>query len=562
MPRLPISPLDPQQIRLMAAGEVLDSLGSVLRELIANALDAGSKRIEVDVDPELWQVRVSDDGLGIPGKDLALAAGAHTSSKLNLAQSLGFRGEALHSMAQLGSLVICSWAQGDPHGWRAAYDSQGSLASLDPVAMSRGTVVMVSDLFAGWPLRREAGPTGSSLVRKLQAVVVDAALLVPGAIWGLTVAGRERLRLAAVEQVQQRIPQLLPRIHSDDLRSGSVEGGWHLVVGLPDRCHRPRPDWVKIAVNGRVVQVPELEQTVQAAFQHTLPRHRHPLCVAHLQLDPQQVDWNRDPGKTTLYLQNLEEHQASLLAGIQAVLKETGSASKRVMGWFRAQEERQSYQVPASLPGLKVLAQLQQTYILVEHASGLWLIEQHVAHERVRYEQLCRQWQIVDLPQAVLLADLSHEQVQRLVSLGLDPEPFGDNRWRVQRIPAFGLEDADRWGELLQALSTCVDLDAARILTACRTAIRNGIPLPHASMQALVQAWAQTANPHTCPHGRPICLQLNEVDLARFFRRSWSICAQGVGDPGRLGDLLGQEIRGRDWASKNLGSTDSKDPPS
>ncbi len=570
----------------MAAGEVIDSLGSVVRELVDNALDAQATRITIAVDPERWQVRVSDDGIGIPQRDLPSAALAHTTSKDPHLGSLGFRGEALHSMARLGSLHLQTWAQGDPHGWQAVYDREGTMQTLQPVALSRGTVVTLADLFANWPSRRETAMSGSRLIKSLAQIVGDAALIHPSVTWLLTVAGKEILRLATVPTMHARIPQLLRQVHLRDLRSGGEGNGlshppqdpaWQLVLGLPDRCHRPRPDWIKIAVNGRVVQVPEVMQIIQSAFHPLLPRHRHPVCVAHLWVPPDQVDWNRDPAKSELFVKNLEQHQASLEVAIRALLASTtGIPSSRAQGWIRASEQNQSYQTvsPPSFASLQVLAQLQNTYILAEHATGLWLIEQHVAHERVRYEQLCQSWRVVDLPQAVLLDNLSAEQVERLETLKLEPEPFGEGVWRVQKLPELfvdagllvdgevnpdihspegepkqGSPGIPAWSEDLQALSRCDGLDAARITTACRTAIRNGIPLDRSQMQALVNAWANTAHPHTCPHGRPICLQLNEVDLARFFRRHWSICDQGTkGSLGsspdlKLGNLFAREIR-------------------
>ncbi len=564
----------------MAAGEVIDSLGSVVRELLENALDAQACRITIEVDPERWQVRVRDDGIGIPHSDLAQVALSHTTSKWGLSgsvgfqvrgsQLLGFRGEALHSMARLGSLHLQTWAASDPHGWQADYDHEGTLVSCQPAALSRGTVVVVSELFETWPSRRATSPIRSRLSKALQQVVSDAALIYPRITWQLMVAGREILRLAPVPDSHHRMAQLLRQVHLGDFRVGSYDG-WDLVIGLPDRCHRPRPDWIKFAVNGRVVNVPDLLPTLQSAFYAMLPRHRYPLCLAHLHISTDQVDWNRDPAKSELFLHHLEQHQTSLNQGIRQLLASpTEIPASRAQTWMRqvatglnrASENKQSYN-PGSpslnpLAPLRVLAQLQNTYILAEYPTGLWLIEQHVAHERVRYQQLCQAWQVVNLPQAVLLENLSPDQVDRLTALGLDPEPFGETTWRIQKLPAVFLSDLTKaettgsptqWAEDLRALSHCDSLDAARIATACRTAIRNGIPLSQAQMQTLVESWAKTDQPHTCPHGRPIYLQLNEKDLARFFRRHWSICDSGSRGlaPGdlKLGDRFAQEIQSR-----------------
>jgi DNA mismatch repair protein MutL len=161
-------------------------------------------------------------------------------------------------------------------------------------------------------------------------------------------------------------------------------------------------------------------------------------------------------------------------------------------------------------------------YILAEHPSGMWLIEQHIAHERVLYEQLWDCWQVVPLESPLVLGQLSTAQLDQLQRLGIEVEPFGDQRWAVRSAPE-RLIDRDDCVDALLELSQGGNLESALVATACRTAIRNGTPLSLAEMQSLLEQWQQTRNPRTCPHGRPIYLQLEETSLARFFRRHWVI---------------------------------------
>ncbi|MCF2972180.1 DNA mismatch repair endonuclease MutL [Synechococcus sp. Nb3U1] len=562
---LKIQPLTPERIAQMAAGEVIDSLAAALRELLENALDAQASRIQVELWLQRWQIRVGDNGEGIPASELEQVARRHTSSKLSH-PSLGFRGEALHSLAQLGSLTIQTRHGVDPHGWRATYNRDGELLHQQPAATALGTVVTVTNLFGEWPLRRQELPQTRPILTLLQNV----ALAHPAVSWQVHQDRRLLLSLWPGKTLQDILLQLLPQLDPSDLRYLSIqqqEADWEILLGLPDRLHRPRPDWIRLAVNGRFVQFPELQRVIQSVFHHTLPRHRHPLAVVHLRLPPEQVDWNRHPAKSELYVHELATRQEQLRHYLHSLLSPgSGQASRRSVHLIRASEAKQTYRIspnpaqnpstqPAltgSLPPLKALAQLHHIYILTEHPQGLWLVEQHLAHERVRYEQLQQHWQLVEPNFPLTLEGLSPQALQQLEHLGLEPEPFGPHIHVLRRIPLALLQEDPQGiqGSLLE-LSRCEDLPSAQVAVACRGALRNGIPLTLEQMQRLLDAWQRTLNPHTCPHGRPVYLALAETDLARYFRRRWSICdrpgaGQGAGsllELDSLGDRFATQVR-------------------
>ncbi len=159
---------------------------------------------------------------------------------------------------------------------------------------------------------------------------------------------------------------------------------------------------------------------------------------------------------------------------------------------------------------------------MAEHANGVLLIEQHIAHERVLYEQLCDRWQLVALEPAIVLQNLSAAQIEQLQRIGLEVESFGDRLWAARTAPALLAQRNDCAAALLE-LSLGGDLQAAQVATACRSAIRNGTPLTLSEMQTLIDQWQRTRHPRTCPHGRPIYLSLEESALSRFFRRHWVI---------------------------------------
>jgi len=575
-----IQTLPMEVVNLIAAGEVIDSLAAVVRELAENALDAGATRIAVSVWSDQWRVRVADNGSGMALDDLQQAASAHSTSKIRSSDdlwkitSLGFRGEALHSLAALADLEILSRLTGTVEGWRVVYNSHGESMQVETVAIAPGTVVTVSNLFGTWPVRRKGLPSVPQQLKAVQSTIYQIALCHPHVTWQVQQNERPWFTISPGTTAQQILPQILKQIRLGDLQHLTVEvptpsgsrgdvvtgnvrrefsvsdssplSKIQLVLGLPDRCHRQRPDWVKVATNRRLVRSPELEQTILSALMRTCPRDRYPICFLHLQICPSQIDWNRHPAKAEIYLHSLSYWQEQVACAIEQALRISPSNlpeaiySQRVEKLLKVSEEKGAYNVSRSiqpaLPGdkntqkaaeiglieLRAIAQVHNMYILAEHPTGMWLVEQHIAHERVLYEQLCDRWQLVPLEPPVILNYLKSAQVEQLQRLGLAIEPFGDQMWAVRSAPALLTKREDCAAALLE-LSLGGDLQTAQVATACRSAIRNGTLLSLSEMQTLLDQWKSTRNPRTCPHGRPIYLSLEESALARFFRRHWVI---------------------------------------
>ncbi|HEY9632446.1 MAG TPA: DNA mismatch repair endonuclease MutL [Coleofasciculaceae cyanobacterium] len=563
-----IQSLPTEVVNLIAAGEVIDSLAAVVRELVENSLDAGATRIVVAVWCDQWRIRVADNGSGMDLEDLKLAASAHSTSKIRSSDdlwkitSLGFRGEALHSLAALAQVEILSRLVGTVEGWRVTYNSQGEPMQVEATAIAPGTVVTVSNLFGAWPVRRKGLPPVAQQLRAVQAIIQQIALCHPHVTWQVQQNERPWFTFSPGNTAQQILPQILKRLRQTDLQDLTLEvptpeqgskgesstqnSKLSLVVGLPDRCHRRRPDWVKVATNRRMVRSPELEQTILAALARTCPRDRYPICFVHLQICPSQIDWNRHPAKAEIYLHSLSYWQEQVTQAIEQALRinptnlPEAAHSERVTKLLKVSEEKGAYNVsrsiqPASqgdenteksrdigLIELRAVAQVHNMYILGEHPTGVWLVEQHIAHERVLYEQICDRWQIVPLEPPVILNHLTSAQVEQLQRIGLDVEPFGEQLWAVRNAPAL-LTKRDDCALALLELSLGGDLQTAQVATACRSAIRNGTSLSLPEMQTLLDQWKSTRNPRTCPHGRPIYLSLEESALARFFRRHWVI---------------------------------------
>lgn len=288
-----IQVLPAEVVDLIAAGEVIDSLSAVVRELVENALDAGATRISVSLLPSLWQVQVSDNGKGMTLEDLRVCAAPHSTSKICTSQdlwnitSLGFRGEALHSISQVSELAICSRLSGrlDAVGWRIGYQ-KGKVIEEEAIAIASGTIVTVTNLFSSLPVRRRGLPPVNQQLKAIQKLIQYIALAHPTITWQVKQNNQPWFHISPGVNSRHILPQFLRKITTGDLRYfrefGDGESSLELVLGLPDRAHRYKPDWVKVAVNGRVIRNQELEQAMISGMSRTLPRDRFPIAFLHL----------------------------------------------------------------------------------------------------------------------------------------------------------------------------------------------------------------------------------------------------------------------------------------
>ena len=579
-----IQTLPDDVVDLIAAGETIDSLAAVIRELAENALDAGASRITIALWPELWKTQVIDNGRGMLPQDLQVCTQPHSTSKIKTHQdlwkitSLGFRGEALHSIAQVADLAICSRSSQADTGLQVIY-RQAIPERESIMAIAVGTIVTVSNLFAKIPVRRRALPPWTQQLKSIQKLIQQLALCHPHVTWQIKQEQNLWFKISPGRTARDILPQFLRRVGYSDLYyqqlevktpiltpqadrqlvavntskdnssdrsfdlSASHKSQVELVIGLPDRCHRHRADWVKVSVNHRFVRSPELEQTILNSMAKILPRDRFPVCLLQIQTCPSQIDWNRHPAKTEIYLHSLGYWQERVNEAIAQALKfnseniTTGAADRRIGKMLKVAEasakkyhlDRELAKIENTTPTAKInalkltaIAQASKTYIVAEHAAGIWLVEQHIAHERVLYEQLQDCWELVPLKSPMILEYLKPQQLEQLIKLNLEIELFGENLWAVRNAPKI-LAEREDCSEAILELSWGGDLRAAQVATACRSAIRNGTTLDLAEMQNLLDLWQATRNPRTCPHGRPIYLSLEESSLSRFFRRHWMI---------------------------------------
>jgi len=390
-------------VHLIAAGEVIDSLAAVVQELAENAINAGANRIVISIWTDTFSIQMSDNGCGMAIADLSQAATPHTTSKINKAEdlqqikSLGFRGEALYSLAQLADLSICSRPILEPVGFQNNYDEHGNL-QLPPkvTAIATGTIVTVRNLFSRYPNRLQSLPSNSQQVRKIQLQIQNMAIANPQINWQVNLDNREWMTIWAGENNSEILPQIISSIQPYDLlhkefvltASDALAGGGRknisITMGSPNRLSRHRPDWVKIILNGRVISFPELEQTILTSLERTLPRNRFPLCIVRLDLPCDRIDWNRHPAKAEAYIQNLTEIQSQLKDCIKEALKIPESSSKMTYSnatkdLLRAAERKTSYLIPAKKENfnqpntsLKAIAQVLDTPIFLLNIQAVY----------------------------------------------------------------------------------------------------------------------------------------------------------------------------------------------
>ncbi|TBH20624.1 DNA mismatch repair endonuclease MutL [Thermus thermamylovorans] len=527
-----IRPL-PEELRgLLARGEVLLGVKDAVRELLENALDAGARRVRV----ELWgggleRLAVEDDGAGIPLEELPLAVEPFATSKLTdpaHITTLGFRGQALYALRQAALLRLRSRPRGQVGGGLLLV--QGDRVELKEVPAPPGTWVEAVGLFRGEgrdPAREARGVL--DLLRRyllhhpfLSLALFaegEARLLFPGA--GL----REAARLAFGPVLSAR---LLPL---------EAEAGGMRLQGLLSgpQASRTRPDLLFLAVNGRPVAWPEgLLKALRRAYRELLPEGHFPVGAVNLSLPP---------GLFRLRLDARKE-EVEVAREVEALLGEAVGGLFARLGLARALPEPKpllplSPPTPSGLPRLRYLAQFRESYLLAQGEDTLYVVDQHAAHERVIFEEFQRRLEAEGpkpLPYPVLV-ELSPEEEALLGGEALAAlfahEAFGPGRVRLLAAPAFlhpyPLLLPEVFREALRGEGRNLRGLLARL--ACLPAVKAGHPLGGAQGQALLDALLACRTPWVCPHGRPVLLALKEEDLIRRFGRRSGARAGGEARP-------------------------------
>jgi DNA mismatch repair protein MutL len=563
--------LPDQLISQIAAGEVVERPASVLKELLENALDAGAKEIQVTLDQGgAKRVQVDDDGSGLAKEDLPLALARHATSKIRTLEdlqgvaSMGFRGEALASIASVARLAIASRATDAAHAWTIQAEGGGG-AAPKPAARAGGTTVTVEDLYFNTPARKKFLRTEQTEFGHCDEVFRRIALARPDVGFTLKHNGRVSAQLRA-QLLADRAGALLGREFLDasfpvEARAGSL----HLygIAGTPQAA-RARADAQYLYVNSRFVRDRMLSHAVREAYRDQLHGERQPAYLLFLEIDPRGVDVNVHPAKIEVRFRDSGGVHQFVLHALKRALSPSAAqapvsyARPSVSGpglqqGFQLAQPAQAYQsfmaaataaVPLpdaahSAPLGYALAQLHGVYILAQNEAGLVLVDMHAAHERIVMEKLklgldagavARQSLLVPAVLSVDTLDIAtaEENSDTLEKLGIETSVSGPNELAVRAAPAL-LAGGDIAGLTRDLLRDIRDYGASEVLSArqnellatmaCHAAVRANRALTVTEMNALLREMEETERSGSCNHGRPTWYQLTMADLDRLFLR-------------------------------------------
>jgi DNA mismatch repair protein MutL len=584
-----IQQLSRQMVDKIAAGEVIERPASVVKELVENAIDAKARRVEVTVDGGgLRVIRVTDDGEGVVRDDLPLAVVSHATSKIATPDdlftigSLGFRGEALASIAAVSHFLVRSRPRGET-GAELKVDG-GDVGEVCSVGMPPGTTVEAADLFFSVPARRAFLRSERGELRAAIDEVKRQALARPEVGFRVVADGKTVLDAPATDEPRERIAQLLGRALSEDLLVvPRAESEGVRLRGYTTPCDRSRGDSRQqyFFLNGRCVRDVTLLTAVKQAYANLIPPRRHPSLLLWLDLDPVDVDVNVHPQKSEVRFRKDRAVFKLVRDGLRAALRAGGLVTeltlpRRAPGALEV-AARPAAAAPASLgtvtlpfpsgaPGTvpapaelgpsgggSRFLQVHRRYVLVEDAGGVLLLDPHAMHERILYEQILERLereplesqrflfpQLVEVPPEELVA--LEERSAELASLGFEATAFGPGQVAVHAAPR--MLRAERVAEAVRRL-LAEDLaerdpgeagsgllhDLAASL-ACRSAVRFGDALPEAEIAALLAQRPGVPRGHCCPHGRPTAVSLRLDELDRRFGRQGAPAA--VDAPPRL----------------------------
>jgi DNA mismatch repair protein MutL len=540
--------LDRETVDRIAAGEVVTRPARVVVELVENALDAGAARIEVEVDGDgTERIRVADDGDGMSARAAELAVERHTTSKLpdgdlSVVGTLGFRGEALASVADVGRLTLTT-NDGGARGTRVTVD--GDEVAVESAGRGHGTTVEVRDLFHNRPARRESLAAPATEFERISDRVADYALLRPAVAFSLDHDGRRTVAtpgtgdvadaaLSVYGRTVARESTTLDAAATVEIAGREADVTVRGLLAYPSTT-RASAGHVRLAVNGRPVSVPALRRAVERGYGSLLPGDRHPVAALAVSLPPWAVDPNVHPTKETVALR-----AADAVAGVveDAVGDALSTADLRRSADVAMDLDAALDPVDAdesALADATFVGRFRDLYLLCAADDDLLVIDQHAAHERINYERLREAVDSAAVPSATLdppaTLSLSPAEVaaveahaDELARLGFDPEPFGGGTVRLRAVPApLGrVADPAALESTLAALrdgSAADERDALLADLACHPSLKAGDELTDDEATALVERLGACDQPFACPHGRPTVLAIDEGHLARGFDR-------------------------------------------
>lgn len=592
----------PEQLaNRIAAGEVVERPASVVKELIENSLDAGATRIEIEIEGGGTRlIRVVDNGEGMVEDDVLLCLERHGTSKISVdhdleaISSLGFRGEAIPSISSVSRMTIISRHQSEDLGTTAILN-YGKLFKIHESGCSRGTIIEIRNLFGNTPARKKFLRTKRTEIGHIDEIVKNYALAAPSVSFLLRVDDRQTLLLDSEQNLAQRLAGILH--YSGDFIKIQAANDKTLprLSGflIPPDAQIKGSARIKLLVNGRSVKDRMLSHGVAEGLRGFLMKGRNPAGLLHLHVDPAEVDVNVHPTKQEVRFRASRDIHQLIVQTVQEAMQ--GYQGTLRSAFFTQQEDtatvrqvatpappvnaaivygnttaepvpvvtpvakpaqpvtQKTTQVPEPVTqqpvfakeqqqghGLKVVGQFNNLYIFCQSSSGLIVIDQHAAHERLLFEKLKKQFlqgsissQNLMFPETVELSLADSDKVEQyadsLEKMGFSIRDFGDNSYVISAVPALGrhISPSDLFLDVLEQFGAAQNkktngslLEDILASMACKSAVKAGDNLSPEEIEALLNNMARADLFSHCPHGRPVLKQFSDAEINKWFHRT------------------------------------------
>lgn len=553
----------------IAAGEVVERPFNVVKELVENSLDAGATKIEIElIDGGLSLIKVVDNGFGIDEEDLPLTVQRFATSKITKYEdifsinSFGFRGEALSAISSVSDFSIKSKG----NELRVSF---GNIIGISPAAYTNGTIVTVKNLFEKVPARHKFLKSPTSENKEILKYVKHIALLNYNVSFKVINNGKVALELINNNNLLDRVKKIIGEDYSFIELNYENKVKISGVVTTPD-VQKFRKDSIFIGVNRRAVKDNLIQQAILQAYHRKLPENRYPIAVLNIEISPDQIDVNVHPAKLFIRFYNSNLLFKEIYKAVESCLrnydlknnsKGTSDIPLEELNFAGVKEDEIKYTVDLSNivdvveiseekntknnnfnlsyrrtlnKEFKIIGQLFDTVILVEYNDELWLIDQHIAHERVLYEKFINNADFVFSVYLTepLLISIDEELVEfciknqaKLAKCGIDLEQFGKNVIKVNSVPSqFLNKDIEKEIKefIKNSMESILDTDLSEPIylnMSCKLAIKAGDKLLEEEMNDIVSNLLKCENPFTCPHGRPIVYKIKKEEIFKKFNR-------------------------------------------
>jgi len=587
-----IRKLDKKTAEQIAAGEVIENPASVVKELVENALDAGATKIDVEIENGGKSfIAVTDNGSGINSRDLPLAFKRFATSKLvvlddlNKLSSLGFRGEALPSIAAIARVRMTTRAEGELAGAQITL-SGGDIIAQEEAGAPPGTRVEVTDLFYNTPGRLKFLRAGSVESTRISTLLSEMALARPGTAFNLKSAKRNLFSSSGDGVLLHVIGSLygndtaeaMIQIDRRDSDSGCSLTGYTSAPYLTKSSRR----WITLVVNGRLIKNPMMVNTLERAYGDLLTKQRHPLAILYLDISPELIDVNVHPAKVEIRFQEPETVKKLIYRSVKLALHDARKlpdwpekdlisdySTQKPESWrgsrlfdqpadfkpepmqygenkinlhLQAKETEFDSEIEPPSETCRLIGQYLQSYLVAQKGENLLLIDQHAAHERINYHRLQnmdRESGRVERSQLIMPVTLNFPSIWRnkipkvlpvINTLGFDLEPLGEDSYVVRSVPftlSENVSSSQLYDLLEQLLTTNYGSESeyreAILKTiACHRSIKAKQPLTRTEMEELLREWEKTPRAQYCPHGRPTVISFDRVQLDKSFQRKGS----------------------------------------